>query len=548
MTNRRGMSRRDLLAGAVAFPVAFATGCGGPAAAKIDGEILGASEKIGHRLRDGFRPTPKDTAWRHVSVVIVGGGIAGLSAAWRLKRAGFNDFVLLELEPVAGGTSRGGELKGIPCPWGAHYLPVPMASNRPLVALLKEMNVVESEDAEGEPRIAEQYLCRDPEERLFFNGAWREGLIPELSADDQQQMNSFHAEVDRWVQWRDARGRRAFTIPVANCSDDPEVTRLDRQTMGAWLDERNLRSPRLRWLIDYACRDDYGMTVDQTSAWAGLFYYASRVRRSGDEAQPLITWPEGNGRLAAHLIDAVREHVRSGLAVTEVVSREVDGVQTIEVVAVGSDGSSVEGFRTDRVIFAAPQFLAPYLVRGYRDSRGQDASEFQYGAWLVANLYLKQRPAGRDFPLAWDNVIYDSPSLGYVTATHQSGRDHGPTVFTYYLPLCDDDPKQARERLLQDGWSVWCDRILRDLEQAHPELRSIVERVDVMRWGHAMIRPRPGFIWGTARTAAAKPFGSIHFAHSDLSGVALFEEAFYHGHRAAEEVLTARDHRIGTAL
>jgi hypothetical protein len=74
----------------------------------------------------------------------------------------------------------------------------------------------------------------------------------------------------------------------------------------------------------------------------------------------------------------------------------------------------------------------------------------------------------------------------------------------------------------------------------HPDLRPLVERLDVMRWGHAMIRLRPGFVWGGARAAAARPYLGIHFAHSDLSGLALFEEAFYHGTRAAEAVLAER--------
>ena len=33
-----------------------------------------------------------------------------------------------------------------------------------------------------------------------------------------------------------------------------------------------------------------------------------------------------------------------------------------------------------------------------------------------------------------------------------------------------------------------------------------------------------------------KPYRNIHFAHTDLSGIAFFEEAFYHGLRAAKEV------------
>ena len=52
-----------------------------------------------------------------------------------------------------------------------------------------------------------------------------------------------------------------------------------------------------------------------------------------------------------------------------------------------------------------------------------------------------------------------------------------------------------------------------------------------------MIRPHVGFMWGSARREAAKPFRGIHFAHSELSGVALFEEAFDNGLRAANEIL-----------
>src|SRR5262249_30995102 len=150
------------------------------------------------------------------------------------------------------------------------------------------------------------------------------------------------------------------------------------------------------------------------------------------------------------------------------------------------------------------------------------------------------RPKSRGFPLAWDNVLYESPSLGYVVATHQRGLDHGPTVFTYYYPLCDANPRDARAHLLRLDWQAGADIGLTRLRRAHPEIRTLTERLDVMRWGHAMIRPRPGFLWGGARAAAVQPYRDIHFATADLSGVGLFEEAFYHGVRAAEEVLAAR--------
>jgi glycine/D-amino acid oxidase-like deaminating enzyme len=555
---KHNFTRREILAAFLGVPFALAACRSREVGTPLpEGEIVGASDGIGHLIRDGLRPEPEEGAWERAGVVIVGGGVAGLAAAWRFLKAGFEDFVLLELEPAPGGTARSGDAHGVvPYPWGAHYLPAPLKENRALVRLLDELGVLEGTDAEGEPVVAEQFVCRDPEERLFYRGRWYEGLYLRAgqSEEDARQLQLFNAEVDRWAGWRDARGRRAFAIPVANSSDDAEASALDRVSMAEWMDARGLNSARLRWLVDYACRDDYGLTTEQASAWAGLFYFASRMRRPGAESQPLITWPEGNGRLVRHLYEQSRARVRLGLAAADIRPHESqkgsgaaeDGRRGArggaDVVGVTHDGKSAFGFRAEQVVFAAPQFLTKYLLKPYREGAlPAHVSEFQYGAWMVANLFLEDRPRqGAGFPLAWDNVLYESPSLGYVVATHQRGLDRGPTVFTYYYPLTDADPRAARARLLSAGRDAWADIALSDLQRAHQDIRALTRRLDVMRWGHAMIRPRTGFLWGGARAAARRPFGPVHFAHTDLSGVALFEEAFDHGLRAAEEVLAAR--------
>ena len=325
-----GLTRRELLAAFLGAPFALAA-CGSRAeeVRLPEGEIVGASDGVGHRLRGGLKIDVPEDGWERAGVVIVGGGVAGLAAAWRLLRAGFEDFVVLELERAPGGTSQSGARREavVPYPWGAHYLPAPLKENRALVSLLDEMGVLEGRDEEGDPVVAEQFLCRDPEERVFYRGRWYEGLYLHAgaSAEDAAHLDAFNREIDRWAAWRDARGRRAFTIPVAACSDDPEVTALDRQTIRQWLDERGLTSARLRWLVDYACRDDYGMTAEQTSAWAGLFYFASRMKRPGVEARSLVTWPEGNARLVAHLHGRAGARARLGLAAAEIIPKEGAG-------------------------------------------------------------------------------------------------------------------------------------------------------------------------------------------------------------------------------
>jgi Protoporphyrinogen oxidase len=541
-------TRREILAAFLGVPAMLAA-CNRSAQQPQmpAGEIVGASDVLGHRLRDGLRVEPSADNWETKSIVIVGGGVAGLTAAWQLLKAGVDDFVLAELEPAPGGTSRSGSSQLVSYPWGAHYLPVPTKENRALVELLDEMGMLEGRDDAGEPLVAEQFLCRDPEERVFYKGRWYEGLYLHAGEkpEEARQLEAFNQEVARWIAWRDAKGRRAFTIPVASGSDDAEVTALDRITMSEWMNARGLTSARLRWLVDYACRDDYGMTVEQASAWAGLFYFASRVPKPGAESQPLMTWPEGNGRLVAHLYEKVKSKVRLGQAVAEIIPTEANGKNGksgVDVLMFDSNANRATGIHARKIIFAAPHFLARYLIRPFRENAPAHFAEFQYGAWMVANLFLKDRPQqGRGFPLAWDNVLYESPSLGYVVATHQRGLDRGPAIFTYYYPLCDDNPRAARARLLETDWRGWADVTLTDLQRAHPDIRALTEKLDVMRWGHAMIRPRPGFIWGGARMEALKPFRGIHFAGTDLSGIPLFEEAFYHGLRAASEVMAERD-------
>ncbi len=527
-------TRRDLLAAFLGVPAALAGGCSRRRPPLPDGKIVGTSMALGHQIRDSLVPSPPRDGWESVPVVIVGGGVAGLSAAWRLLRAGFDRFVLLELEPVVGGTARAEHKGVVPHPWGAHYLPAPLKDNRALLVLMREMDLIEGEDRDGQPIYPEHVLCRDPQERLFFGGKWYDGLYLHAgaSAEERMQRESFFREVDHLVAWRDGRGRRAFTLPMSAGSDDAEATALDRLSMAEWLDRRKLNSPRLRWLVDYACRDDYGAVPTDVSAWAGLFYFASRRRAPGADPQPLLTWPEGNGRLIAHLANKARRHIRPGLGVGDLVPVDLAGRRGVDVTAVAAGERRSLGFHAEQVVFAAPQFMARHAIRPWRQQRPEHLSAFEYGSWMVANLYLRARPGEPGVPLAWDNVLYDSSSLGYVVATHQRGLDFGPTIFTYYYPMTSRDSNTGRRQMMALGWQEWAELALSDLERAHPDLRPLVDRLDVMLWGHAMIRPRPGFLWGKDRRAAGQPYRGIHFAHSDLSGLALFEEAFDQGVRA----------------
>src|SRR4029077_197635 len=108
---------------------------------RIAGSFVDDGHDPGHRLRDRA-PFRKPSQQVKVPVVIVGGGVAGLSAAWRLEKRAFRDFVVLEMEQRAGGNSRWGENEVSAYPWGAHYVPVPGPKATYVRELLEEFGVL----------------------------------------------------------------------------------------------------------------------------------------------------------------------------------------------------------------------------------------------------------------------------------------------------------------------------------------------------------------------------------------------------------------------
>ena len=95
------MDRREFLLGLAA--VAGAAACSRRDAQPTPpGDTMGADFARGHRLRGPDFPPPSEH--RKLSVAIVGGGVSGLSAAWKLAKAGVVDFRLFEPENrVTGG-------------------------------------------------------------------------------------------------------------------------------------------------------------------------------------------------------------------------------------------------------------------------------------------------------------------------------------------------------------------------------------------------------------------------------------------------------------
>jgi monoamine oxidase len=541
------LTRRDALAATALAPWALSA-CKTPH--EITGGFVGTSPERGHLLRQARAGAPPSVT-RTVHTVIAGGGVAGLSAARALRLQGMDDFALLELEDEAGGNSRAGSMGGMAHPLGAHYLPVPGDAAPEVQDFLEELGL--RQRVAGRWQYDERHLCHSPQERLYFNGAWQDGLLPMagVGASTLAQYAQFAALVEQW------RSTGGFQIPTPH-------------TAQAYLVQQGLTDAHLNWYLDYCCRDDYGAGTGTVSAWAGIHYFAARhgfaapgsVDKEHDkESSGVLTWPEGNARLTNALAQPLGERIATG----RVVLRITEAASGVTVDTLNVRTQAVERWQAQRCIVALPIFIAQRVVDNPPDFLRQAAQHTSSSAWLVANVHTNAalQDTGADNAGAvpsWDNVIYPTATtdkaagnLGYVDAMHQSTRTApGPTVLTCYRAV--GTSAQARASLLATPWAQQRDACLADLATAHPDIYQRAVQVNITRYGHAMAVPTPDFISQIALQSNKNMYKQLlkkeqsklayasrstprtqrtAFAHSDWSGYSVFEEAFTRGLHAA---------------
>ncbi len=553
------LQRRQFVAGAAALATAALGGCD-RAVPPLEGGFTGINMARGHQLREWLaRGTwPEPAVVRRAQVIIAGGGVAGLAAARALRLAGVQDFALLELEDTAGGNSRGTAVNGITCPQGAHYLPVPGDHAPEVQDLLEELGL--RQRVAGRWQYDERHLCHSPQERLYFEREWQEGLLP-VQGVGEATLEQYR----RFSQAVAAASRAArFTMPQFAALDAktglaPAHQALDAMTFEAWLQQQGLDDAHLRWYLDYCCRDDYGAGMARVSAWAGLHYFASRHgfhapgEAVAEDREGVLTWPEGNGWLTQQLATPLKAQgqLQTGTSVLRIAETR----RGVEVDAFNHHSGNVERWQAPRCVVALPVFVAARVVQNPPAFLAQAAQRLQWAPWAVTNIHLNAPLADRPGAApAWDNVIYGDSNpggLGYVDASHQKLDPRpGPTVLTYYQAL--GDVAEARQQLATQGAEHWGRAALAALAGPHPDVLQRATRVQVTRYGHAMSIPVPGIqtflsqigLQGTPgkrklllngerqRAIPTPATARLAFAHSDWSGYSVFEEAFTRGHAA----------------
>ncbi|WP_312171112.1 NAD(P)-binding protein [Chryseobacterium sp.] len=491
-------------------------------------KITGTNHILGHKL--WAKDFPKPTEEIHTKYLIVGGGISGLSACRFFSENNEQDYLLLEMENHLGGNSSNGQNQFSKFPLGAHYLPLPNKENTEIIEFLKETGIYQGDDETGDPILDEYQMTFPQQERLFFKNSWQNDIVPQngISTKAKTEFDRFFKRMDDFRNKKDESGSYWFAIPVHDSSREDEVLQLEKIIFKDWLKKENFMSEELLWLLDYSCRDDFGLGTDYVSAWAGIHYFAGRKNNwSKKYKDQVFTWPEGNARLAKHFSKYIKDKALSNHLVFDLKIND----DNVEVLSFDNIQNKTKKIIAEKVLFATPQFVNERILNHKK------AGNFNYVPWLLTTIILRN-DFGGDEELAWDNVIYGSDGLGYIYDQHQNVEQiMGEKVITYYRSFSTDNCKKARKRLYALKENQLKNLVLEDLKKAHPLIEDFIIEMQFHKIGHAMIAPVPGQIFENSENAKQPIDGKVFFAHSDLSGISIFEEAFYQGWRTAKNML-----------
>lgn len=514
-------------------------------------QINWAGQDTGHAIRDrlrrgkleSFDSLPK----QRCQIAVVGSGAGALSSAYFLRERGAKSIVLLE------GPERFGNAAALnhSVPTGAHYLPLPSTDLLHVRQILRDMGVLSGPVNASKPVYQEEALVHAPVDRLWINGNWQQGLVPALNLTDQErkQQESFFEFTQKIRQQSGSDGKRLFTIPAILSSEDPTWTALDHVTFSAWLDEKGYKSSPLRWYLNYCCRDEYGAGIEHVSAWAGLHYFCARDGHAEHvEDGAVLTWSDGLATLNRFMwaktfgstqpLEMSTTH-KGFSPLPDSALRITDKGRQVEVTCLDSKTGRLYGLLADQVVVATPLFVAAQIVPEIQTSFRQFRQLLPEAyPWLIGNFQFQNRlPEFDDEPIAWDSVVYGSSALGLIHSTHQQIRvdQHFAPRFTSYAALDQMDgatskasavrqmlagktPSQLLNIASQDLTAIYGLRVWRHIAHAHITVR-----------GHGMACPTPGFLRNPLLQALRNERGRIQYAHSDLSGYSIFEEATWWG-------------------
>lgn len=559
-----------------------------------------------HRLRDGtYASLPSDAAdtGELYDVIVVGGGISGLTAAYTIAKTSGRTRTCLVLENHAmfGGGARRNEFEvnGVRLvgPQASNQFGVPREGSASLTnEIWTDFGLPRSFEYQAlDPSLGDMSIPLDNYAHMdgvnetqvdvgyFFDdrtGAsgptWHRNIWRRELAD-----TPFSPEVRQdLLRWRNTSGE----------TGDEFRRRLDTMTYAAYLEGELRLRPEVTQYIAPVVGLINGAAPDAVSAFASAQIGMPGVARVRSRTGPLPqSFPGGNAAYARHFVKYLVPDGITGAATFEGVNGgRVDepaldrrggatrirlGATVIRVehaqsatdgehvaVAYEKDGR-VYRTRARAVVMASNGMMTRHVLADMPADIRSAFAETEYAPALVVNVALTNWRFLRELGVAccrwFDDEFGFSCNIRRAMVAGDPlpplHPDH-PVVLTFYMGLyapgrpLAEQVALGRRRLMETSYADF-ERLIRNhmtrlFSSVGFDARRDIAGIILNRWGHARLVQPPGFYYGhdgrpPAREVIARGYGRIAIGHSELNGHQSATGAMAQGRRAAEQALSS---------
>ena len=433
--------------------------------------VEGEDNRTCHQVRDGKIFNRPPVSARH-DVVIVGGGVSGLAAAYGLRDL---DFLLLEKEPHWGGNAYLMEYQGMPYATGSAFL-------------------AKSESAYGfAQKIGLEPLPINDQDSTILKGEW----IPDTWRTGLDKLPYPVAIRENFKKFR----KEILAIDLEKRGD--ELIRVPFSDMlKSYPDEIK------QWWDNYG-PSNWGATSDETAAALAIEDFHELA---GEEGSDYYTWPGGLGAITKKLAEILQQksasHMQAGATIVAVVPEKND----VHVTYV--DGSELKTVSAKAVIMATPKFITRRLVDGLPAKQSAAMEQIRYIPYAVVNLIFDKPVFNKSYDTWCPGNRFSDFIVADWVVRNQATYKQKYNILTCYTPLREEE----RGLLLTElGARQVAAKVLHDFQRLFPGSNVDPLEVHLYRRGHPLFMSTPG-LFSEVQPLARQPMDRIFFANTDSEG------------------------------
>jgi hypothetical protein len=433
--------------------------------------VHGEQFEICHQVRDGHAFDPPD-ATRKADVVIIGGGVAGLSAAYFLRG---KDFLLLEKEDHFGGNAYQEEYEGQPFATGSAYAYKGDDGDQLASEIGLKLLPVNNPD----PTIVNN---------TFVPDTWGQG-INELPYSKEVRA-SF----------------RKFRDDMMKIRLHERMIELDSEPLTKYI---GAYAPEVQKWWDGFGPSNWGALCEETSAFVGIS--AAQDLASGADAKRVIL-PGGLGCITHKLVEVLRPEYKERML----------GDASVVAVVQDKDAVRVTYFHEGKLttvaakaaLMCTPKHITSRVVKNLPADQKTAMRGIRFAPYPVVNVVFDKPVYNRGYDSWCPGNSFTDFIVADWTVRNQPGYKQKNNILSFYTPLRE----YQRATLLDEAnCKTLAARVLADFQKLMPQFNVDPMEVRIYRRGHPMFMATPNQ-YTKNRIAAARPMDRIFFGNADSGG------------------------------